>query len=164
MICESCLFSQGKTPEFTNMGEIHELFALALSLVWFAGATPESTMKTISSKTKGPGEQGAAGYCTKILLRKRAKMVSAPSTGVIGKSALEIGHFLRRSFWMISGSPFLSRPLCCTAENNHLALFDRRPFSDAPCQYHGQQNHSSLHNIFGQFTLNRSYSRGCSLK
>ena len=40
--CESCLFSQGKTPEFTiQMGEIHELFVLALSLVWFAGATPE---------------------------------------------------------------------------------------------------------------------------
>ena len=39
--CESCLFSQGKTPEFTKMGEIHELFILPLSLVWFAGATPE---------------------------------------------------------------------------------------------------------------------------
>ena len=31
--CESCLFSQGKTPEFTKMGEIHELFVLAL--FWF---------------------------------------------------------------------------------------------------------------------------------
>ena len=31
--CESC-------PEFTKMSEIHELFVLALSLVWFAGATP----------------------------------------------------------------------------------------------------------------------------
>ena len=39
--CESCFFSQGKTPEFTKMGEIHELFVLALFLVWFAGATPE---------------------------------------------------------------------------------------------------------------------------
>ena len=39
--CESCLFSQGKTPEFTKMGEIHELFVLPLSLVWFAGATPD---------------------------------------------------------------------------------------------------------------------------
>ena len=39
--CESCLFSQGKPPEFTKMGEIHELFVLALSLVWFAGATPD---------------------------------------------------------------------------------------------------------------------------
>ena len=36
--CEPCLFSQGKTPEFTKMGEIHELFVLALSLVWFARA------------------------------------------------------------------------------------------------------------------------------
>ena len=39
--CESCLFSQGKTPEFTKMGEIHELFVLGLFSVWFAGATPE---------------------------------------------------------------------------------------------------------------------------
>ena len=39
--CESCLFSQGKTPEFTKMGEIHELFILPLSLVWFPGATPD---------------------------------------------------------------------------------------------------------------------------
>ena len=39
--CESCLFSQGKTPEFTKMGEIHELFVLPLSLVWFAGGTPD---------------------------------------------------------------------------------------------------------------------------
>ena len=39
--CESCLFSYGKTPEFTKKSEIHELFVLALSLVWFAGATLE---------------------------------------------------------------------------------------------------------------------------
>ena len=39
--CESCLFFQGKTPEFTKMGEIHELSVLALSLVWFAGVTPD---------------------------------------------------------------------------------------------------------------------------
>ena len=34
--------SQGKAPEFTKMAEIHELFVLALSLVWFARATPDS--------------------------------------------------------------------------------------------------------------------------
>ena len=40
--CESSFFLLRKnTPEFTKMGEIHELFVLALSLVWFAGATPE---------------------------------------------------------------------------------------------------------------------------
>ena len=27
------------------MGEIHELFVLALSLVWFAGATPDKMAK-----------------------------------------------------------------------------------------------------------------------
>ena len=32
-------------------------------------------------------------------------MVSVPSVGVIGKSALEVGQFLRRNFWMISGGP-----------------------------------------------------------
>ena len=35
-------FPKGKTPEFTKMGEIHELFVLPLSLVWFAGATPRT--------------------------------------------------------------------------------------------------------------------------
>ena len=34
-------FPKEKTPEFTKMGEIQELFVLALSLVWFAGATPD---------------------------------------------------------------------------------------------------------------------------
>ena len=56
--CESCLFSQGKTPEFTKMGEIHELFVLALSLVWFAGATPdtdsESTANVLFFVCRGP--------------------------------------------------------------------------------------------------------------
>ena len=40
---ETCLFSQGKTPEFTKKGEIHELFVSALFLVWFAGATPDNS-------------------------------------------------------------------------------------------------------------------------
>ena len=31
------------------MGEIHELFFLALSLVWIAGATPEITQKSLMS-------------------------------------------------------------------------------------------------------------------
>ena len=48
------------------------------------------------------------GHCPKILLPKTC---SVPSIGVIGKSALEIGQFLRRNFWMISGGPFLSQPL-----------------------------------------------------
>ena len=35
------VFLKGKRPESTKMGEIHELFVLALFLVWFAGATPD---------------------------------------------------------------------------------------------------------------------------
>ena len=46
--CESRLFSHGETPEFTKMGEIHELFVSALSLVWFAGATPDSGTLNLS--------------------------------------------------------------------------------------------------------------------
>ena len=38
-------FPEEKTPEFTKMGEIQELFVLALSLVWFAGATPDFKMR-----------------------------------------------------------------------------------------------------------------------
>ena len=59
--CESCLFSQRKTPEFTKMGEIQELFVLALSLVWFAGATPEKSeneqkrAKTVENERKRSG-------------------------------------------------------------------------------------------------------------
>ena len=34
-------FPKEQTPEFTKKGEIHEPFVLALSLVWFAGATPD---------------------------------------------------------------------------------------------------------------------------
>ena len=34
-------FPKENPPEFTKMGEIHELVVLALSLVWFAGATPD---------------------------------------------------------------------------------------------------------------------------
>ena len=34
------VFLRKKKPEFTKKGDIHELFVLALSLVWFAGATP----------------------------------------------------------------------------------------------------------------------------
>ena len=42
--CEDhACFPKEKTPEFTKMGELHELFVLALSLVWFAGASPDES-------------------------------------------------------------------------------------------------------------------------
>ena len=53
-----------------------------------------------------------------FLVRKGPLGGVCPSMGVIGKSAPEIGQFLRRNFWMISGGPFLSRPLCFIAEDS----------------------------------------------
>ena len=46
-------FPKKKTPEFTKMGKIHELFLLALSLVWFAGATPEINQPELSVEIFG---------------------------------------------------------------------------------------------------------------
>ena len=37
------------------MGEIHELFVLALSLVWFAGATPDISGRRIGNIAVGRG-------------------------------------------------------------------------------------------------------------
>ena len=71
-----------------------------------------------SSKTKGPEKKGPPGVAPKSFSQKGSKWCSALSTGVIGKSALEIGHFLRRNFWMISGGPILSRPLWFTADKS----------------------------------------------
>ena len=47
-----------KRPEFTKMGEIHEFFVLALSLVWFAGATPDSSNALMGRfpSDKSPGK------------------------------------------------------------------------------------------------------------
>ena len=69
-----------------------------------------------SSKPKGPGEQGPPDFAPKSCSSKGPKWCCVPSIGVKGKSAPEIGQFLRRNFGMISGGPFLSRPLCFTAE------------------------------------------------
>ena len=75
----------------------------------------------LEREPKGPGEQGATRYCPNILLLKRAKMVLCPfHRSLLGKSALEIGQFLRRNFWMISPGPSLSQPLCFTAEQSDL--------------------------------------------
>ena len=70
----------------------------------------------ITNKTKGPGEEGAARYCPKFLLPKRAKMVLCS----FHRTHREICTRNRPlsetksldDFW----GPFLSRPLCFTAE------------------------------------------------
>ena len=68
---KSRLFFQGKSPEFTKMGEIHELFVLPLSLVWFGlpgqlvifqddpGTEPEPETGTVG--TVFPGTERGTG-------------------------------------------------------------------------------------------------------
>ena len=64
--CKSCLFSQGKTPEFTKMGEIHELFVWALRLVWFAGATPDLRKVPLSRDLRDSRESLEHGKARRI--------------------------------------------------------------------------------------------------
>ena len=65
-------------------------------------------------------------------------MGNVDDIGVIGKSAVEIGQFLTRNIWMISGDPFLSRSLCFTAEKVPLGTLSeaakRVLFSPFPLQ------------------------------
>ena len=81
--------------------------------------------KPSAVKQRGQEKKGLPNIASKSFSQKGPKWCSALSIGVIGKSALEIGHFLRRNFWMISGGPFLSRPLCCTAETRLLSASER---------------------------------------
>ena len=56
-------FPRKNTRIFTKMGEIHDLFVLALSLVWFAGATPDMKwvrilrMESLESTCRSPSRQ-----------------------------------------------------------------------------------------------------------
>ena len=52
--CESRLFSQGKTPEFTEMGENHERFVLTL----FGLVLPGRLLKTILKVPEGHHPRG----------------------------------------------------------------------------------------------------------
>ena len=84
-------------------------------------------------KQRGREKKGPPDIAPKSFSQKGPKWCSVPSIGVIEKSALEIGQFLRRNFWMISGGPFLSRPLCFTAEIGLLHLrFPHRELKDEP--------------------------------
>ena len=71
--CESCLFSQGKTPEFTKVGEIRELFVLALSLVWLTGATPD--VEPFFAQTQ-ENKQKMASNGTLFSLRRKAVWIA----------------------------------------------------------------------------------------
>ena len=68
-------------------------------------------------KQRGPGEQGAAGHCPKILLLRRAKMVLCSSHRSHREICTRNRPVSEINFWMISGGPFLSwPPFCFTAE------------------------------------------------
>ena len=54
------------------MGEIHELFVLALSLVWFAGATPESNDCVSNGKVCLPASRFRVSSCTMHALGRAA--------------------------------------------------------------------------------------------
>ena len=64
-----------------------------------SGKPNNSAMKQRGRENKGPLD-----IAPKILLPKQAKMVSVPSTGVIGKSAHRNRPVSERNFWMISGT------------------------------------------------------------
>ena len=89
--CELRLSSQGKTPEFTKMGEILELFVLALSLVWFAGATPERGLKTSETPSWVPPlafrPSGSTLPCT---------LCPPPLRGAFSESTVSAFQVLRR--------------------------------------------------------------------
>ena len=75
-------------------------------------------LSDFSSKQKGPGEEGAAGYCPKILLPKRATMVLCSFLwSHTGKFALENRPLSETKFLDDFWGPFLSRPLWFTADD-----------------------------------------------
>ena len=78
-------------------------------------------------KQRGRENKGPPGIdsCPKILLLKRAKMVLCPFRRSHREICTLNRQFLRRGFWMISGGPFLSRPLWLTAD--YRGLEERSP-------------------------------------
>ena len=96
--------------------------------IWAPGAS--HIIRFLSAvKQRGREKRGPPDICTKMLLPKRAKTVLCSfHRSLLGKSALEVGHFLRRTmsvddFW---GPHSSSRPLCFTA--------DSEPCPDQPVQ------------------------------
>ena len=72
-------FPKEKRPEFkTKMGEIHELFVLALSLLWFAGATPKrkfcsAFLLSVKVSLVAPKTLRFEGHLTQNMLQKLVK-------------------------------------------------------------------------------------------
>ena len=64
-----------------------------------------SLMASSAVNERGREKKGPLDIAPKSFSPKGPKWCSVLSIGVIRKSALEIGYFPRRNFWMISGGP-----------------------------------------------------------
>ena len=100
-----------KTPEFTKKGEIHELFVVALSLVWFAGATPKNSIPNHLKKF--------------FYLDKFCWVPDACNRGNRQKLARSfrinrVSEVFWGDFWILVG--FLSLELCAMLEILHKAM------------------------------------------
>ena len=91
-------FPKEKTPEFTKMGEIHELFVLPLSLVWFAGATPDLWSRLAQHSICPKTDHRTRDLCAGPTHRQWASKPRR-TTGALVCSAL---------FWLLSWSWKLS--------------------------------------------------------
>ena len=81
---------------------------------------PNHSLCSISSKPKGPGEQGAAGFCPRILLLKRAKTVLCPFHRSHREICTRSRPVSETKFLDDFCGPFLSRPLCFAADRNYI--------------------------------------------
>ena len=76
------------------------------------------SVKNSAVKQRGRAQKkGPPDIAPKSFSQKGPKWCSVLSIGVIGKSALEIGHFLRPNFWMISGGPPSPGPFVSLLKN-----------------------------------------------
>ena len=70
------VFPRENTRIHTKMGEIHELFVLPFSLVWFAGATPDAKVLALSATKVVAGKPDPpAGTLLDFLLRGRHSLL-----------------------------------------------------------------------------------------
>ena len=126
--CESCLFSQGTTPEFTKMGQIHELFVLPLSLVWFAGATPETDGCWKSAGKYLPFHDFERVPCSNLLIQHAprkakplrdfpTKMDSSESRLAITSSTLKSSDLIPHAIFLTVHAAINSYRISCPASS-----------------------------------------------
>ena len=127
--------------EFTKMGKIHELFVLALSLVWFAGVTPEILWCSLYvTAPKMNCQQKDAVPCARKLRRiiytpgiscAQTRHNQWPANISCKYWCVALRGFLLRRFWDVQGFPFcggkkgLRLPLAMGKKGLRLPRFSR---------------------------------------